>query len=90
MHCVTEGDWTERYKGHLMDVLSEAKEKGVIRAHGCSCHSIEGFAGCGKIIVGRSRSSSHQSHWIAHGRRSRDGGERDPEKCGRRVRELSG
>jgi aryl-alcohol dehydrogenase-like predicted oxidoreductase len=40
MHCLTEGDWTERYKG-AMDVLSEAKEKGIIRAHGCSCHSIE-------------------------------------------------
>ena len=40
MHCVTEADWTERYKG-VMDVLSEAKEKGTIRAHGCSCHSIE-------------------------------------------------
>ena len=40
MHCVTEGDWTERYRG-VMDVLSEAKEKGIIRAHGCSCHSIE-------------------------------------------------
>ena len=40
MHCLTEGNWTDRYKG-VMDVLSEAKEKGVIRAHGCSCHSIE-------------------------------------------------
>ena len=40
MHCLTESDWTERYKG-VMDVLSEAKEKGIIRAHGCSCHSIE-------------------------------------------------
>jgi aryl-alcohol dehydrogenase-like predicted oxidoreductase len=40
MHCLSEGDWTERYKG-VMDVLSEAKQKGVIRAHGCSCHSIE-------------------------------------------------
>ena len=39
MHCLTEGDWTERYRG-VMDVLSEAKEKGIIRAHGCSCHSI--------------------------------------------------
>src|ERR1700730_835911 len=39
MHCLTEGDWTERYRG-VMDVLSEAKEKGVIRAHGCSCHSL--------------------------------------------------
>jgi 1-deoxyxylulose-5-phosphate synthase len=40
MHCVTEGDWTEQYRG-AMDVLSEAKEKGIIRAHGCSCHTIE-------------------------------------------------
>jgi predicted aldo/keto reductase-like oxidoreductase len=39
MHCLTEDDWTERYKG-VMDVLSDAKEKGTIRAHGCSCHSI--------------------------------------------------
>lgn len=40
MHCVTEADWTTRYAG-VMDVLSEAKQKGIIRAHGCSCHSIE-------------------------------------------------
>ena len=40
MHCLTEPDWTERFKG-VMDVLSEAKEKGIIRAHGCSCHSVE-------------------------------------------------
>src|ERR1035438_1182632 len=39
MPCVTEPDWTERYRG-VMDVFSEAKEKGIIRAHGCSCHSI--------------------------------------------------
>jgi aryl-alcohol dehydrogenase-like predicted oxidoreductase len=40
MHCVTEGDWTERYRG-VMEVFSEAKQKGIIRSHGCSCHSIE-------------------------------------------------
>jgi aryl-alcohol dehydrogenase-like predicted oxidoreductase len=40
MHCLSEGDWTERFRG-VMDVLSEAKEKGIIRAHGCSCHTIE-------------------------------------------------
>jgi len=39
IHCVTEGDWTTRYRG-VMDVLSEAKQKGVIRAHGVSCHSL--------------------------------------------------
>src|SRR6266576_197781 len=47
MHCLTEGDWTERYRG-VMDVLSEAKEKGVIRAHGCSCHSIEALRAAAK------------------------------------------
>jgi 1-deoxyxylulose-5-phosphate synthase len=40
IHCVTEGDWTERYRG-VMDVFSEAKQKGIIRTHGVSCHSIE-------------------------------------------------
>jgi aryl-alcohol dehydrogenase-like predicted oxidoreductase len=39
IHCVTEGDWTTRYRG-AMDVLSEAKQKGVIRAHGVSCHTL--------------------------------------------------
>jgi aryl-alcohol dehydrogenase-like predicted oxidoreductase len=47
MHCLTEGDWTERYRG-VMDVLSEAKEKGIIRAHGCSCHSIEALRAAAK------------------------------------------
>ena len=47
MHCLTEGDWTERYKG-VMDVLSEAKQKGMIRAHGCSCHSIEALRAAAK------------------------------------------
>lgn len=47
IHCVTEGDWTERYKG-VMDVLSEAKDKGVIRSHGCSCHSIEALRAAAK------------------------------------------
>jgi aryl-alcohol dehydrogenase-like predicted oxidoreductase len=47
MHCLTEADWTDRYKG-VMDVLSEAKEKGTIRAHGCSCHSIEALRAAAK------------------------------------------
>jgi len=47
MHCVTEGDWTERYKG-VMDVLSEAKEKGIIRTHGCSCHTIDALRAAAK------------------------------------------
>jgi len=47
MHCVTEADWTERFRG-AMDALSEAKEKGIIRAHGCSCHSIEALRAAAK------------------------------------------
>src|SRR5450631_4346133 len=40
IHYVRIGDWTTQYRG-VMDVLSEAKEKGIIRAHGVSCHTIE-------------------------------------------------
>jgi aryl-alcohol dehydrogenase-like predicted oxidoreductase len=47
MHCLTEGDWTTRFRG-VMDVLSEAKQKGIIRAHGCSCHSIEALRAAAK------------------------------------------
>jgi diketogulonate reductase-like aldo/keto reductase len=39
MHCLTESEWPTRYKG-AMDALSEARDKGIIRAHGVSCHSI--------------------------------------------------
>ncbi len=42
MHCLTDQDgpnWTERLRP-CMDALSEAKEKGIIRAHGVSCHDL--------------------------------------------------
>ncbi len=47
MHCVTEADWTDRFRG-AMDVLSEAKQKGIIRAHGCSCHTIQALRAAAK------------------------------------------
>jgi len=47
IHCVTEADWTTRYRG-VMDVFEEAKEKGKIRAHGVSCHSIEALRAAAK------------------------------------------
>jgi aryl-alcohol dehydrogenase-like predicted oxidoreductase len=40
MHCLEDADWTTKYRG-AMDVLSEAREKGIIRAHGCSCHTLD-------------------------------------------------
>jgi 1-deoxyxylulose-5-phosphate synthase len=47
MHCLTETDWTTRYRP-VMDVLEEAKQKKIIRAHGCSCHSIEALRAAAK------------------------------------------
>lgn len=47
MHCLTETDWTTRSRP-VMDALSEAKEKGILRAHGCSCHSIEALRAAAK------------------------------------------
>ncbi len=40
MHCVNDPDWPEKVKG-CMDVLEDAKAKGLLRAHGLSCHSLE-------------------------------------------------
>lgn len=39
LHCMTSDDWPRRKAG-AMAVLSEAKERGVIRAHGVSCHTL--------------------------------------------------
>jgi len=40
MHCMTEDNWTERFRP-TMDAITEAQEKGLIHAHGCSCHEIK-------------------------------------------------
>jgi aryl-alcohol dehydrogenase-like predicted oxidoreductase len=39
IHAAMSPDWTTEKQG-VKDVLAEAKENGVIRAHGVSCHSI--------------------------------------------------
>src|ERR1041384_7469610 len=39
MHVVTEPDWNVRYQD-VKDVLEEARQKGIIRAHGCSRHTL--------------------------------------------------
>lgn len=39
VHCKVEADWDETHK-RLIDAFSEAKEKGWIKAHGVSCHSL--------------------------------------------------
>ncbi len=40
LHCQTAANWTKTYRPH-MEALEKAKQKGLIRAHGCSCHSLE-------------------------------------------------
>ncbi len=39
LHAITDSNWTQNYAG-AMEALSRAKESGVIRAHGTSCHSL--------------------------------------------------
>lgn len=39
LHCVTSSDWPEQLR-RQMDILERLKDKGVIRAHGVSCHAI--------------------------------------------------
>lgn len=40
LHCVTSATWPEELRKQ-MDILDNLKQKGVIRAHGVSCHSLE-------------------------------------------------
>lgn len=40
LHALRAPNWPEERKG-AMEVLSEAREKGIVRSHGCSCHSLE-------------------------------------------------
>jgi aryl-alcohol dehydrogenase-like predicted oxidoreductase len=39
LHAVTDPQWNQNMKG-AMEALAEAKEEGILRAHGVSCHSI--------------------------------------------------
>ena len=42
-HCAVNKDWDEQRK-RIMDAFEEAKDRGIIRAHGVSCHSIPASA----------------------------------------------
>ena len=39
LHAVTDPQWNQNMKG-AMEALAEAKEEGILRAHGISCHSL--------------------------------------------------
>jgi len=40
MHCVTDPEWPEKMQA-CMEVIEDAKAKGLVRAHGLSCHRLE-------------------------------------------------
>jgi len=40
LHCMIDGNWPNKKKG-AMAVLSEAREKGIVKTHGVSCHTLE-------------------------------------------------
>ena len=40
LHCMTEQNWPEKNKG-AMEYLMKARESGLIRAHGTSCHGMD-------------------------------------------------
>ena len=46
-HCVTSGQWPEEL-GAQMDILAKLKKKGLVRAHGVSCHSLAAVEACMK------------------------------------------
>ena len=40
LHCMLDQNWPAKKQG-AMAVLSEAREKGIVRTHGVSCHTLE-------------------------------------------------
>jgi aryl-alcohol dehydrogenase-like predicted oxidoreductase len=40
LHCMMDKDWPERKKG-AMAVIAEAREKGIVKTHGTSCHTLD-------------------------------------------------
>jgi aryl-alcohol dehydrogenase-like predicted oxidoreductase len=40
IHCVTAREWADQNRVQ-MDAMAEMKSRGIIRAHGVSCHSVE-------------------------------------------------
>ncbi len=40
LHCMLDANWVQRKQG-AMEVISEAREKGIVRTHGVSCHTLD-------------------------------------------------
>jgi len=64
IHCVTEADWTTRFRD-VMDVFAAAKKAGKIRAHGVTCHSFEALQAAQSsdwVQINMVRWNAHQAH----------------------------
>ena len=67
LHCMTSPRWTTEMAGP-MAALERAKEKGLIRAHGVSCHSLEALKLAAKtpwVEVDQARINPIQAHMDA-------------------------
>jgi diketogulonate reductase-like aldo/keto reductase len=45
LHCVSSGDWPDKLS-RQMEILDKLKKKGMVRAHGVSCHSLDALKAC--------------------------------------------
>jgi len=45
LHCVVSEKWPDEL-GKQMDIMAKLKKKGIIRAHGVSCHSLAALQAC--------------------------------------------
>ncbi len=45
LHCVVSPKWNEELRKQ-MDIMAKLKDKGLIRAHGVSCHSLDALKVC--------------------------------------------
>ena len=67
LHCMLDGNWPEKKKG-AMNVLAEAREKGIIKTHGTSCHTIEALRAAANspwVQVDLARINPAQAHMDA-------------------------
>lgn len=48
MHCMTDGNWPETRKFY-MEGLAKAKEEGIVKAVGISCHNWDAMAEAAQI-----------------------------------------
>ena len=67
VHCVTESDWTTRYRG-VLDAFSEAQRRGRVRAVGVTCHSfgaLEAAASSDWVEINQVRWNPRAAHMDA-------------------------